>query len=178
MSRLGKRPISFGDKVKVEYQDRTVSVSGQKGSMNFAVPAGVDLEIADRVITIKADFETSEGRALGGTTRAVIGNMVTGVSEGFSKTLVLVGVGYRAQVSGKNLVLSLGYSHNIDYPLSEAMNATVEGNKVILSSCDKQLLGQVAAEIRKYRMPEPYKGKGILFEGEQILRKAGKTAKK
>ncbi|PCI30538.1 MAG: 50S ribosomal protein L6 [SAR324 cluster bacterium] len=178
MSRLGRKAVPFSEKVKVSYSDKNLTVSGSNGEMNFAIPAIIDLEIGEGEIAVKADFGTTAGSSLGGTIRSVINNMVVGVTEGFSKTLVLVGVGYRAQVSGQSLVLSLGFSHNIDYALPKQVKAEVKGPKITLSSCNKQLLGQVAAEIRKYRPPEPYKGKGILFEGEKIVRKAGKTAKK
>lgn len=179
MSRLGKRPVPFDGKVKAEVKDGKLNVSGQNGNLDFLIPSGVEVTVNDGNISIAADFETSEGKTLGGTVRAIARNMVEGVTTGFTKTLNLVGVGYRAQVSGQSLVLNLGYSHPIDYALPKVVKATVEANtKVILTSCDKQVLGQVAAEIRKFRPPEPYKGKGILFEGEQIQRKAGKTGKK
>lgn len=178
MSRLGKKPISFNDKVAIEYNNKLLKVKGKLGEIEMIIPANVDLEIKDGQIQVVTDFETREGSIMGGTVRSILKNHVEGVSKGFTKTLNLVGVGYRAQVSGQKLALTLGFSHNINYSLPEKVKAVVEANtKVTLTSCDKQLLGQVAAEIQKYRPPEPYKGKGVLFEGERIIRKAGKTAK-
>jgi large subunit ribosomal protein L6 len=178
MSRLGKQPVVLSSKVSVRYEGRLLQVKGPVGEMEFVVPEGVELDLNKESIVIKADFETSFGRMMGGTARSIVNNMVCGVIEGFTAVLNLNGVGYRAKVSGQNLTLSLGYSHPIDYKLPKTVKAEVEGNtKIILKSCDKQVLGQTTAEIRKYRPPEPYKGKGILFEGEQIKRKAGKAAK-
>ena len=178
MSRLGKRPITLNAKVKTDYKDRVLKVKGPVGEMNFTVPVGIDLDIKKDVINIVADFETAEGRMMGGTIRSIINNMVLGVSEGFTRVLNLVGVGYRAKVSGQKLTLSLGYSHPIDYKLPKIVKADVDANtKITLVCCDKQVLGQTTAEIRKYRPPEPYKGKGILYEGEIVKKKAGKAAK-
>ncbi len=178
MSRLGKTPIALNSKVKTEYKGRSLKVKGPVGEMNYAIPQGVELDLNSDEIKIVADFTTTEGRMMGGTVRSIVNNMVHGVSEGFSLMLELVGVGYRAQVAGQKLTLALGYSHPIEYALPKIVKAEVDGTtKIKLTSCDKQVLGQVAAEIRKYRPPEPYKGKGILFAGEQIIRKAGKAAK-
>ncbi len=178
MSRLGKRPIALSSKIKTTYKDHVINVKGPGGEMSFKIPEGVDLDIGKDDIKIVVDFNTSEGRMMGGTIRSIVGNMVHGVTEGFTKELELVGVGYRAKVSGQKLVLNLGYSHPIEYQLPKIVKAEVEGNTNIkLTCCDKQVLGQTTAEIRKYRPPEPYKGKGILFKGEQIKRKAGKAAK-
>ena len=178
MSRLGKRPIALNSKVKTNYKDRVLKVKGPVGEMSLPVPQGIDLDLQKDVINIVTDFTTNEGRMLGGTVRSLVNNMVHGVSEGFTKVLTLVGVGYRAQVKGQKLTLSLGYSHPIEYQLSKIVKAEVDGNtKITLTCCDKQVLGQTTAEIRKYRPPEPYKGKGVLFEGEYIKRKAGKAAK-
>lgn len=178
MSRIGKMPIALNDKVNVNYVDGKLTVKGKNGELKYNTPVGVDLEITKDEIKIKSDFSKPDGRRLGGTARVLIGNMVHGVSEGWEKNLELVGVGYRAQVSGKKITLSLGFSHPIEYILPEQVSAQIDSNtKIKLSSCDKQALGQTAAEIRKYRPPEPYKGKGVLFANEQIRRKAGKTAK-
>lgn len=178
MSRLGKRPVALSSKVKSNYKDRQLSVKGPVGEMNLKVPNGVELEIGDEGIKVIVDFEKKEGRVLGGTVRSLINNMVFGVSEGFTTVLELVGVGYRAQSSGQKLTLSLGYSHPVEFQLPQVVKAEVEGTtKIKLTSCDKQVLGQTAADIRKFRPPEPYKGKGILFAGEKIIRKAGKAAK-
>lgn len=178
MSRIGKQPIAT-DQVSLSYENRELSVKGPKGNLSFAIPELVELDIQDNVLTVQADYENNKkAKALMGTTQALIANMVTGVTQGFQKKLDLVGVGYRAAVSGQKLELSLGYSHSIHYDLPEKVQAKVEQNtKITLESCDKQLLGQVAADIRTFRPPEPYKGKGILFEGEVVRRKAGKSAK-
>ena len=169
MSRLAKKPITFDSKVQTTYK---------LGELSYQVPEGVDLEIKDNQIQIIADLESSKVRMMAGTTGSIVNNMVTGVSTGFTKVLELVGVGYRAQLSGQLLTLALGYSHPIEYQLPKVVKAELEGNtKIKLVSHDKQVLGQTAAEIRKYRPPEPYKGKGVLFEGEVIVRKAGKAAK-
>lgn len=179
MSRIGKAPVVLNSKVNVDYKDRVISVKGPIGELSYEVPQGVELKIDDAAVVIVADFSTSEGRMVGGTARANINNMVFGVTEGFTKNLELNGVGYRAQLNGQMLTLTLGFSHPVEYELPKSVSAKVDANtKVTLISCDKQLIGQVAAEIRKYRMPEPYKGKGILFTGEIISRKAGKSAKK
>jgi large subunit ribosomal protein L6 len=178
MSRIGKLPVPFDSKVKVDYKDKLITVKGPQGEMSYRTPDEIDLEIKDSVIKVVADFDAALGRRMSGTARSVIFNMVHGVSSGFTKVLELNGVGYRAQLQGQKLTLSLGFSHPIEYELPKKVSGQVDANtKVTLTSCDKQLLGQVAAEIRRYRPPEPYKGKGILFSGEVIRRKAGKTAK-
>ncbi len=178
MSRLGRRPVALGSKIKADYKNRQLKVKGPVGEMQFDIPGGVELDVNKDDIKVVVDFDQREGRTIGGTVRSIINNMVHGVGEGFTKVLVLVGVGYRAQVSGQKLTLALGYSHPIEYQLPKVVKAQVDGNtKITLTSCDKQVLGQTAAEIRRYRPPEPYKGKGILFEGEVIIRKAGKAAK-
>jgi len=178
MSRLAKKPIAFDSKVQATYKNRELKVKGKLGELTHQIPEEVDLEIKDNSIKITGDLESSKVRMMAGTTGSIVRNMVTGVSEGFTKVLELVGVGYRAQLSGQKLTLALGYSHPIEYQLPKAVSAELDGNnKIKLVSYDKQILGQTAAEIRKYRPPEPYKGKGVLFEGEVIIRKAGKAAK-
>ncbi len=178
MSRLGKLPVTFDSKVKTDYKNRFLTVKGKLGEMKLAIPKGIDLNLDKTSIRIVADIETADGRRMAGTMRSLVKNMVLGVTDGFTTVLQLVGVGYRAQVSGRKLTLALGYSHPIEYELPKVVSGEVDANtKIILKSCDKQVLGQTAAEIRKFRPPEPYKGKGILFEGEQIRKKAGKAAK-
>lgn len=178
MSRLGKRPVALNPKITSEYKDRQLKITGPLGEMTCRIPETVELEVSKEEIGVVVDFDTQEGRTIGGTIRSHIRNMVHGVTEGFTVNLELVGVGYRAQVSGQKLTLNLGFSHPVEFDLPKVVTANVEANtKLSLSSCDKQVLGQTAAEIRQYRPPEPYKGKGILFAGEQILRKAGKAAK-
>ncbi len=163
MSRLGKRPVALSSSIKADYKDRLLKVKGPNGEMQFKIPESVELDIQKEEIKIEVDFETKEGRMMGGTIRSIVNNMVHGVGEGFTKVLNLVGVGYRAQVSGQKLTLALGYSHPIEFQLPKVVKAEVDGTtKITLKSCDKQVLGQIAAEIRAYRPPEPYKGKGIL----------------
>ena len=178
MSRLARKPIAFDPKVQTTYKNKELKVKGQLGELTYQIPEGIDLEIKDNQIQIVADLESSKVRMMAGTAGSIVNNMVTGVSQGFTKVLQLVGVGYRAQLSGQKLTLALGYSHPIEYELPKAVKAELDGTtKITLVSYDKQVLGQTAAEIRKYRPPEPYKGKGVLFEGEVIIRKAGKAAK-
>lgn len=179
MSRLGKLPVAFDSKVKAQLKDNAVTFTGPLGEMTYVANKDVSLKLEGNTVTVDADFETKQGRMMGGTARALILSMSTGVHTGFTKVLNLIGVGYRAQLQGQKLTLSLGFSHPIVYELPKVVKGQVDGNtKITLTSCDKQVLGQVCAEIRKYRPPEPYKGKGIHFEGEVIRRKAGKTGKK
>jgi large subunit ribosomal protein L6 len=181
MSRVGKRPIAIPKGVDVQYADRVVRFKGPMGQNEFAVPQSVDLAVEGGQIRVQADYlHDSRARALMGTVQACLSNMVTGVSEGFTRRLQLVGVGYRAAVQGQNLELSLGFSHPVKVALPGGVSAKVEGNNnlVVLSSHDNVLLGQTAASIRAIRPPEPYQGKGVLYENERIRRKAGKTGKK
>ncbi|OGG93684.1 MAG: 50S ribosomal protein L6 [Candidatus Lambdaproteobacteria bacterium RIFOXYD12_FULL_49_8] len=178
MSRLGKLPVILGSKVKAEFKNQLLTLKGPKGELSYLVPESIKLAISPEEIQVEVDFENSEMKMQGGTARSLIKNMVTGVTDGFKKQLELVGVGYRAQAQGQKLTLSLGYSHPVEYMLPAQVKGEVEANtKITLSSPDKQALGQVCAEIRSRRPPEPYKGKGILFAGEKIRRKAGKAGK-
>ena len=183
MSRIGKHPISIPAGVTVSVKDGVVTVKGAKGELTQHVDARISVAVeGDQVLVSRSSDERQE-RSLHGLYRALIQNMVTGVSEGFSKTLELVGVGYRASNQGQILELSLGFTHSIFLQLPKEINleTKTERNKnplIILSSADKQLLGQVCAKIRSFRMPEPYKGKGIRFEGEVVRRKSGKSAGK
>ena len=183
MSRIGKHPISIPAGVTVSVKDGVVTVKGAKGELTQNVDARISVAVeGDKVLVSRSSDERQE-RSLHGLYRALIQNMVTGVSEGFSKTLELVGVGYRASNQGQILELSLGFTHSIFLQLPKEINleTKTERNKnplIILSSADKQLLGQVCAKIRSFRMPEPYKGKGIRFEGEVVRRKSGKSAGK
>lgn len=175
MSRVAKNPVSIPSGVEIKLEDKMISVSGSKGKSDFTLPESVSASHADDVITISYDESSSESTALAGTARSLINNMVIGVSEGFQKTLLLVGVGYRAKASGKKLELTLGFSHPVHYDLPEQVEVeTPSQTEVVLKSHDKQVLGQVAAEIRAFRPPEPYKGKGIKEQGQYILRKEGK----
>ena len=177
MSRVAKNPISVPSNVKINLTGNSIEVSGSKGKMEFLIPDSVAANFADDVITITYDESFPESTSLAGTTRSLINNMVIGVSEGFQKTLLLVGVGYRAKASGKKLELTLGFSHPVHYELPEEVEVeTPSQTELVLKSFDKQMLGQVAAEIRAFRPPEPYKGKGIKYADETIRRKEAKKA--
>lgn len=183
MSRIGKHPISIPAGVTVSVKDGVVTVKGAKGELTQSVDARIEVAVEDAQVVVRRNSDDRQERSLHGLYRALINNMVVGVSEGFTKTLELVGVGYRASNQGQILELSLGFTHNIFLQLPKEINleTKTERNKnplIILSSADKQLLGQVCSKIRSFRMPEPYKGKGIRFEGEVIRRKSGKSAGK
>ena len=183
MSRIGKHPISIPAGETVSVKDGVVTVKGAKGELTQSVDARIEVAVEDAQVVVRRHSDERQERSLHGLYRALIHNMIVGVSEGFSKTLELVGVGYRASNQGQILELSLGFTHNIFLQLPKEINleTKTERNKnplIILSSADKQLLGQVCAKIRSFRMPEPYKGKGIRFEGEVIRRKSGKSAGK
>lgn len=183
MSRIGKLPISVPNGVNVSIDGNVVTVKGPKGTLSQSVDPRIKLELEDGVLHVKRSSETKEERALHGLYRSLVYNMVVGVSEGYSKTMELIGVGFRASNTGQLLELSLGYSHPIYLMLPDevTVETKMERNKaplITLQSADKQLLGQICAKIRSFRKPEPYKGKGIKFEGEYIRRKSGKTAAK
>jgi large subunit ribosomal protein L6 len=176
MSRIGKAPILLPQGVELKRAGSTVQVKGPKGTLSHTIPAGISLQIADGIIYVKRKGEAKQVRSLHGLSRTLIANMVTGVTEGFEKGLEIVGIGYRANLQGRNLHLSLGYSHPVIYPIPEGIELVVEKqNKIMVQGIDKQKVGQVAAEIRSFRKPEPYKGKGIRYIGEQVRRKAGKA---
>ena len=178
MSRKGKRPIKLVQDVKVAFNNRVLEVKGPKGELELQTHPDVDLVIDNETLSVIPSNEGSTKTALIGTTWKHIYNMIHGVSQGFQKQLNLVGVGFRATLNQKELVLNLGYSHPIKYSLPDGISASVNANtKITLESSDKQLLGQVSAEIQKFRPPEPYKGKGVLFEGQKLKRKAGKSGK-
>ena len=176
MSRIAKAPIKTPSNVEVNSTGNVITVKGPKGSLNQDINSAVVLDISDdKVITFKPVIESKPSWALAGTMRSLVNNMIVGVTDGFTKTLELVGVGYRAQVSGSTVTLSLGFSHPVIYNLPKDVQATTPNvTTLVLESRDKQLLGQVAAEIRAWRKPEPYKGKGIKFAGEVIARKEAK----
>ena len=183
MSRIGKNPITVPSGVELSIQGNVVSVKGPKGELTQEVDENLGLEFADNVLTLTRPNDEKDIRSKHGLYRALIQNMVVGVSEGYTVKLQMVGVGFRAASQGQRLNLSLGYSHPIILELPSEVKVAAETNKgeaplVTLSSHDKQLLGTVAAKIRSLRKPEPYKGKGVRFLGEQIRRKAGKTAAK
>ena len=177
MSRIGKAPIPIPQGVEIKRAGSTVQVKGPKGTLSHTIPASISLQVSDGIIYVKRKGEAKQVRSLHGLSRTLIANMVTGVIQGFEKGLEIVGIGYRANLQGRNLHLSLGYSHPVIYPIPEGIEVVVEKqNKIIVQGIDKQKVGQVAAEIRSFRKPEPYKGKGIRYIGEQVRRKAGKTA--
>ncbi len=178
MSRIGKVPITIPEGVKVTIDGQTVSVTGPKGSLSLDLKPEIEARVEDSAVVVRKKGESRTARELYGLSRTLIANMVDGVSKGFSKKLDIVGVGYRAAVQGKVLNLSLGYSHPILYNLPEGISVNVENQtQVTVSGIDKQLVGQVAAEIRAFRKPEPYKGKGVKYADEIIRRKAGKAGK-
>ena len=175
MSRIAKKPIPLPKGVDLNIQDDTLSVKGPKGALSVARPEGIDIKIEDGNIVL-APVEPSY-MAITGTIRSLLGNMVHGVSEGFERKLELGGVGYRAAVQGKELNLTLGFSHPVLFPIPEGITITTPTQtEVLVAGADKQQVGQVAAKIRGYRPPEPYKGKGVKYAGEQIIRKEAKKA--
>lgn len=183
MSRIGKLPIQIPAGVTVSVKDDIVTVKGSKGELKQTINPDIKISIEDGVLSVTRPSDERAHRAMHGLYRALINNMVVGVSEGYKKELELVGVGYRANNTGQLLELSLGYTHNIylQLPNEVKVETKSERNKnplIILESADKQLIGQVCAKIRSFRMPEPYKGKGIKFVGEEIRRKSGKSAAK
>jgi large subunit ribosomal protein L6 len=180
MSRIGKKPIELPSNVDVKIEENNhVIVKGPKGQLEADFNPNLKITKEDNLIKIERPNDESFMRAIHGTTRALLANMVKGVSEGFTVELEIVGIGYRAQVKGKVLELQLGYSHPIEYPIPDDIQITVEGNTVIkVSGIDKQKVGQIAAEIRDFRKPDPYKGKGVRYKGEQIKLKAGKSVGK
>ncbi|MFO7688780.1 MAG: 50S ribosomal protein L6 [Desulfobacterales bacterium] len=179
MSRVGKKPIAIPEKVNVTYQSGELSVQGQKGRLSRSIHPAVTIKIEDGVLSVESLKSDKSSQALQGLTRSLVMNMVTGVESGFARVLEINGIGYRAELKGRNLVLTLGYSHTINFALPDGISAAVERNNVIkLEGIDKEVLGQTAASIRRLRPPEPYKGKGIKFAEEHIRRKAGKTGTK
>ena len=175
MSRIGKRPVPLPAGVTATTEGETLSVKGPKGQLQLQMRDEISYEIGDDGIVVKPANETKQARAFWGMQRTLVDNLVTGVSEGFSKVLEISGVGYRAQAQGKNLRLQLGYSHDVNFPVPDGIEVkTPDQNTVEISGIDKQKVGQVAAEIRRWRKPEPYKGKGIKYRGEYIFRKEGK----
>ncbi|MBO0961529.1 50S ribosomal protein L6 [Neobacillus sp. MM2021_6] len=178
MSRIGKKPIEIPAGVTVTLNNNTVTVKGPKGELSRSFNPDIAINIEENVITITRPSDQKEHRALHGTTRAVIANMVEGVSNGFAKGLELIGVGYRVQKQGNKLVLSVGYSHPVEIEPEAGLEVEVPSNtKIIVKGTDKERVGALAANIRQVRPPEPYKGKGIRYEGEFVRRKEGKTGK-
>ena len=175
MSRIGKLPISVPKGVEVTIENQTVMVKGKLGTLTREFHAGVQISQEGDQLTVLPRSEGRESGAVWGLSRALLNNMVKGVSEGFSKTLEIIGVGYRATVEGRNLRLNLGFSHPIDFKLPDGVDASVDKNTILMiKGMDIERIGQTCAEIRAYRKPEPYKGKGVCYAGEKILRKVGK----
>jgi len=179
MSRVGIKPIAVPDKVEVKINGSHVVVKGPKGELEFSLPEGISIKIEDGQAVLSRASEKREHRALHGTARSLISNMIQGVSAGFTKDLEIHGVGMRAAVKGKDLDLSLGYSHPLLHPIPEGLTVTVnENTKIKVEGIDKQLVGQFAAEVRSYYPPEPYKGKGVRYSDEYVRRKEGKSVGK
>ena len=175
MSRVGKRPVAVASGVTASVEGQTVKVKGPKGALQFIVHDDVSVEMKEGAIRVAPRFETKRSRSLYGTARAQVANLVEGVTKGFEKKLEITGVGYRAALQGKNLQLALGYSHDVIYAIPEGITITVpKPTEITVAGNDSQKVGQVAAEIRSYRPPEPYKGKGVKYADEFIFRKEGK----
>jgi len=180
MSRIGKKTISIppGVKVNLNSSDGVIKVDGPKGSLSHSMSRDISIEIAGNEVKLSRKTDSNGDKALYGLTRSIVANMITGVAEGFTRKLEISGVGYKAEVQGNSLNLSLGYSHPVKYQLPKGITAEVEKQTLItLKGVDNQLLGQVASEIKAYRVPDPYKAKGIKYSGEVIRRKAGKAGK-
>lgn len=192
MSRIGKKPIPIPQGVEVKYENGVIKVKGPKGQLEFAHHKDMTIEISDGFVTVKRPSDRKFHRALHGTTRQIIANMIEGVTKGFQKVVELYGTGYRASIDGNNLVLKVGFSHDVIYPIPDDVKIEVKssprgivGGKneekqydIIVSGIDKQRVGQVAAEIRRIKPPDPYKGKGLRYAGERVLYKAGKAGVK
>jgi large subunit ribosomal protein L6 len=179
MSRIGRMPINVPTSVKVDIKGTTVSVSGPKGSLSQTLHPEMEIKLDNGIISVYRPSDSRRHRALHGLTRSLLNNMVLGVSEGFRKTLQIEGVGYRANMEGESLVLNVGYSHPIQFDPPEGIEFAVENRSktIVVSGVDKQVVGEISSQIRKTRPPEPYKGKGIRYDGEYVRRKAGKAGK-
>jgi large subunit ribosomal protein L6 len=175
MSRIGKKPVPIPSGVTANVEGQTVKVKGPKGAMQVVLPDDVEIKMDAGAVQVDPRNETKRARAMWGTSRTLVANLVTGVTKGFEKKLEITGVGYRAALQGKNLQLALGYSHEVLYPVPEGITiAAPKPTEIVVTGIDKQKVGQVAAEIRAFRPPEPYKGKGVKYAGEYIFRKEGK----
>jgi large subunit ribosomal protein L6 len=175
MSRIGKKPVELPSGVTASVSGQTIEVKGPKGTRSFKATDDVDLKVEDNVITVTPRGKSKRARQQWGMSRTMVGNLVTGVTEGFKKELEIQGVGYRAQMQGNTLKLNLGLSHDVDYTAPEGVTVTApKQTEVVVEGIDEQLVGQVAANIRAWRKPEPYKGKGIRYKGEFVFRKEGK----
>jgi large subunit ribosomal protein L6 len=179
MSRVGKKPIHLPEKVQVEFRGNKVIVTGPKGELSRSFHPDMEIALDEGALVVRRPTDHRNHRAMHGLTRALLANMVTGVSEGYAKVLEIVGTGYRAEMQGEKLVLYLGYSHPIEFPPPEGISFDVPrgGRSVTVQGIDKELVGEIAARIRRQRPPEPYKGKGVRYEGEYVRRKAGKAGR-
>jgi large subunit ribosomal protein L6 len=176
MSRIGKQPIPVPPKVKVELKGRKVFVEGPKGKLEWELPGRTGLKIESGQVLLSREADDAQSKSLHGLSRALVANMVKGVSEGFVKKLEIQGVGFKAAVAGGNVTMALGFSHPIVYPIPSQIKVTVEENtKITVEGPDKQVVGEVASELRSFYPPEPYKGKGVRYVGERVVRKEGKT---
>ncbi|MCS7215015.1 MAG: 50S ribosomal protein L6 [Thermodesulfovibrio sp.] len=180
MSRIGRKSIQIPENVNVEVVNRQVTIKGPKGQLSYTLPEGIDIKVDNKTLFVTRESDIAKYKALHGLTRSLILNMVTGVSQGFTRTLQIHGVGYRAQVSGDKIILNVGYSHPVEFALPEGVKATVDEKQttITLHGIDKQLLGQTAANLRAIRPPDAYKGKGIRYIDEVLKLKPGKTGKK
>jgi large subunit ribosomal protein L6 len=179
MSRIGKQPIPVPAGVKVDIKGQQIAVTGTKGKLEMELRPEIEVLLQDNEVIVNCREESRKANAFRGLFRSLVNNMIIGVVEGFKKVLIIEGVGYKANVAGSNLTLNVGYSNAVDFALPKAVTATIEGaNKIVLESIDKELLGLTAAKIRQIRKPEPYKGKGIRYEDEHIVRKVGKAGAK
>lgn len=179
MSRVGKQLIKLPEGVKIQLQGREVVVESQKGRLCLDIPAGINVDIKNDIVTVNRENEEKFVRSLHGTIRALIYNMVIGVSTGFKKELEIIGVGYKAQLKGKSLILNMGFSHPVEIPIPEGLKITVpRPTNVVVEGVDRQLVGQFAADVRRIFPPEPYKGKGIRYMGEEVRKKLGKALAK
>ncbi|MCH2175660.1 MAG: 50S ribosomal protein L6 [Lentisphaeria bacterium] len=177
MSRIGNKPIKLGAGTTVDIKDRDVTVKGKKDTLSLTLPELIDVEVDGDTVLVKRANESRKAKSNHGLARTLVNNMVVGVDTGFTKQLEIRGVGYRAAVAGNSLSLTLGFSHPVDYPIPAGITVTVEKNvNITVTGADKQLVGQVAAEIRAYRKPDAYKGKGVRYVGEYVIQKEGKTA--
>lgn len=177
MSKIGKLPIKYETEVQIANSRHSISVTGPKGNLELKLPSEVSLTVADQTITVSRKDDTDRSKAMHGLIRTLIANMIEGVTKGYEKTLELSGVGFRAAVQGSKLVLTVGYSHQVEIEAPNGISFKVTENKITVSGFDKQVVGEVASKIRKVRPAEPYKGKGIKYENEVIRRKAGKAGK-
>ncbi len=178
MSRIGRLPIDMPKTVKASFSNGVVTVEGPKGKLSQAISPAIDVEITDDKVLVTRKNEEKQTKAAHGLSRQLIRNMIVGVTDGYQKNLVIVGVGFKAEMKGKNLILSLGFANDIEYVTPEGAEISLDGpNKISVKSINKQLVGQVAAEIRSLRKPEPYKGKGIKYDNEVVRAKSGKSGK-